>query len=101
MAIPILIWVAIYGIAAMFVWIAAWFAIVFTGKFPPGMYKFLADFIDVEVSALAYQTLLTEPYPPFKASDKADNYPVRMYFGGPLPEYSGPNTFFRAILATP
>jgi len=101
MAIPILIWVAIYGIAAFFVWIAAWFAIVFTGKFPPGMYKFLADFIEVEVTAIAYHALLSEPYPPFKASDRPDNYPVRMYFAGPLPQYSRAKTFFRGLLAIP
>jgi Domain of unknown function (DUF4389) len=101
MAIPILIWVAIYGIAAFCVWIAAWFAIVFTGKFPPGMYKFLADFIEVEVTAIAYHALLSEPYPPFKASDRPDNYPVRMYFAGPLPQYSRAKTFFRGLLAIP
>ena len=42
LAIPVLLWVAIYGIAAFFVWIAAWFAIVFTGRYPAGMYRFLA-----------------------------------------------------------
>jgi hypothetical protein len=100
LAIPVLIWVAIYGIAAFFVWIAAWFAIVFTGRYPAGMYKFLADFITVEVSALSYQALLTEPYPPFTASAKPD-YPVRMHFAGPLPKYSRAKTFFRGLLAIP
>jgi len=100
LAIPVLFWVAIYGIAAFFVWIAAWFAIVFTGRYPAGMYRFLADFITVEVTALSYQTLLTEPYPPFTASANPD-YPVRMYFAGPLPKYSRAKTFFRGLLAIP
>jgi hypothetical protein len=100
LAIPVFFWVAIYGIAAFFVWIGAWLAIVFTGRYPEGMYKFLADFITIEVSAASYQALLTEPYPPFTAGSKPD-YPVRMYFAGPLPKYSRAKTFFRGLLAIP
>jgi hypothetical protein len=100
LAIPVFFWVALYGIAAFFVWIAAWFAIVFTGKYPEGMYKFLADFITIEVTATSYQALLTEPYPPFTVGSKPD-YPVRMYFAGPLPHYSRAKTFFRGLLAIP
>jgi Domain of unknown function (DUF4389) len=100
LAIPVLIWVSLYGIAATVVWIVSWFAIVITGRFPEGMYKFLADFIEVEVTATAYTLLLSEPYPPFLASSKPD-YPVRMYFAGPLPKYSRAKTFFRGLLAIP
>jgi Domain of unknown function (DUF4389) len=100
LAIPVFLWLYVYGIAAFFVQVAAWFAIVITGRFPEGMYKFLADFIDVEVSATSYATLLTEPYPPFTAGSKPD-YPVRMYFAGPLPKYSRAKTFFRGLLAIP
>jgi hypothetical protein len=100
LALPVFIWLYLYGIAAGVVQIVAWFAIVITGRFPEGMYKFLADFIEVEVTATAYAVLLTEPYPPFLASSKAD-YPVRMYFAGPLPKYSRLKTFFRGLLAIP
>jgi hypothetical protein len=100
LALPVVIWVGIYGIAAFFVWIAAWFAIVFTGRYPEGMYRFLADFITIEVTATSYQALLTDPYPPFTAGSKPD-YPVRMYFAGPLPRYSRLKTFFRGLLAIP
>jgi hypothetical protein len=100
LAIPIFIWLYVYAIAAAVVQIAAWFAIVITGKFPAGMYRFLADFIEVEVTAIAYSTLTTEPYPPFLASSKPD-YPVRMYFAGPLPQYSRAKAFFRLLLAIP
>jgi hypothetical protein len=100
LAIPVLVWLYLYGIAAAVVAIASWFAIVITGKFPAGMYKFLADFIEVEVTATAYTVLLSEPYPPFLASSKPD-YPVRMYFAGPLPTYSRAKTFFRLLLAIP
>jgi Domain of unknown function (DUF4389) len=100
LAIPVLVWLYVYAIAATVVAIASWFAIVITGRFPEGMYKFLADFIEVEVTATAYTVLLSEPYPPFLASQKPD-YPVRMYFAGPLPTYSRAKTFFRLLLAIP
>jgi Domain of unknown function (DUF4389) len=100
LAIPVLVWLYLYGIAAAVVAIASWFVIVITGRFPEGMYKFLADFIEVEVTATAYTVLLSEPYPPFLASSKPD-YPVRMYFAGPLPTYSRAKTFFRLLLAIP
>ena len=100
LAIPVFIWLYLYGLVAAIVAIGAWFAIVFTGRFPAGMYKFLADFIEVEVTATAYAVLLSEPYPPFLASSKPD-YPVRMYFAGPLPQYSRAKTFFRLLLAIP
>jgi Domain of unknown function (DUF4389) len=100
LAIPVLLWVGIYGIAALFVWIAAWFAIVFTGRYPEGMYRFMADFITVEVGATSYNALMVDPYPPFTAGSKPD-YPIRMQFDGPLPKYSRLKTFFRGILAIP
>ena len=100
LAIPVFIWLSLYGIAATVVCVLAWFAIVITGRFPEGMYKFLADFIEVEVTATSYAVLLSEPYPPFLASSKPD-YPVRMYFAGPLPKYSRAKTFFRMLLAIP
>jgi hypothetical protein len=100
LAIPIAIWVALYGIVVQFAVIIAWFAIVITGKFPAGLYRFIADFVDVEVAATGYMVLLAEPYPPFMANQKPD-YPIRMYFSGPLPQYSRLKTFFRFLLAIP
>jgi hypothetical protein len=42
MVIPHLIWSVIYGIAAHVAVFAAWFAIVFTGRFPDSIYRFAA-----------------------------------------------------------
>lgn len=98
--IPIFLWLAVYGIAAQLVVMIAWFAIVFTGRYPKGMYRFVADFVQVEIAATAYAYLLVDPYPPFLASSQPD-YPARMYFAGPLERYSRLKTLFRAILAIP
>ena len=42
--IPHGIALAFYGIAAFFVMIIAWFAILFTGKFPRGMFDFVVGY---------------------------------------------------------
>jgi Domain of unknown function (DUF4389) len=100
LAIPIFIWVALYGIAAQIAVFIAWFAIVFTGRYPEGLYRFVAGFVEVEVQATGYTVLLSDPYPPFTPGSKPD-YPVRMQFAGPLEKYSRLKTFFRALLAIP
>ena len=100
LAIPIFIWVALYGIVAEIAVLIAWFAVVVTGRFPEGLYRFIAGFVEVEVQATAYAVLLSEPYPPFTPGANPD-YPVRMQFAGPLPSYSRLKAFFRWLLAIP
>ena len=100
LAIPIFIWVALYGIVAQIAVIIAWFVMVVTGRYPEGLYRFVAGFVEVEVQATAYTVLLAEPYPPFMPESKPD-YPVQMHFAGPLPKYSRLKAFFRWLLAIP
>ena len=100
LAIPIFIWVALYGIVAEIAVFIAWFVVVIRGRYPEGLYRFVAGFVEVEVQATAYAVLLSEPYPPFTPGSKPD-YPVRMQFAGPLPQYSRLKAFFRWLLAIP
>jgi len=44
LAIPLFIWLYIYGIVAFIAIVIAWFAIVITGQFPRGLYDFVAGF---------------------------------------------------------
>lgn len=99
LAIPLAIWAALYGIVAYLAMIAAWFAIVITGRYPEGLYDFLAGFTRFYTRVLAYTYLLSDPYPSFGGSDDPA-YPVRMEFAR-LDEYSRLKTFFRIILAIP
>jgi hypothetical protein len=100
MLIPIAIFLYIYEIAAFIVMVIAWFAIVITGRYPKGLYDFVAGFTRSLARVTAYGALLTDRYPPFSGGhDPA--YPVRMQFAGPLPRYSRLKTFFRFILAIP
>ncbi len=100
LAIPLAIWLYLYGIVATFALVGAWFAIVFTGRYRSGLYEFVAGFTRFYARFTAYVALLVDPYPSFGGSDERD-YPVRMTFAGPLDPYNRLKTVFRIILAIP
>lgn len=98
--IPLAIVLYVFGIVAYIAIVIAWFAIVLTGRYPAGLFKFVADFNRFLARVTAYGALLTDVYPPFNgAADPA--YPVRMEFDGPLESYSRLKTLLRIILAIP
>jgi hypothetical protein len=100
LVIPVAIWLYVYAIAAAIVVVIAWFAIVLTGRYPQGMYDFVASYTRFVTRVTAYAALLCDPYPPFGGgADQA--YPVRMQFAGPLPSYSRLKTLLRIVLAIP
>ena len=100
LAIPLAIWLYLYSLIAWVAVLIAWFAIVIMGRYPEGLYGFVASFTRFLSRFTAYVALLSDPYPPFGGShDPA--YPVRMQFAGPLERYSRLKTFFRIILAIP
>jgi uncharacterized protein DUF4389 len=100
LVIPVAIWLIIYEIGALVAVVIAWFAIVITGRYPKGLYDFVAGFTRLLACVTAYTALLCDQYPPFAAGEVA-GYPVRMQFAGPLEEYDRLKTFFRFILAIP
>jgi hypothetical protein len=100
LAIPPAIVVWLYGLVAGLAVICAWFAIVFTGRYPEGLYNFVAGYNKLATTLYGYSGLLTDVYPPFSPSD-ADNYPVRLQIGPPLESYSRALAFFRIIVAIP
>jgi Domain of unknown function (DUF4389) len=100
LAIPLAIWLYLYAIASFVAIVIAWFAIVITGRFPRGLYEFVAGYTRFLARFMAYVALLSDPYPPFGGGEDPA-YPVRMSFAGPLERYSRLKTFFRALLAIP
>jgi hypothetical protein len=56
------------GIAAMFVVIAGFFAVLVTGKYPEGARDFLVGVYRYNLRVQAYIGLLTDQYPPFALS---------------------------------
>jgi hypothetical protein len=100
LVIPVAIVLYIYAIVAAFAILFAWFAIVFTGRYPQALYDFVAGYLRFVTRVTAYAALLCDPYPAFNGAADA-SYPVRMEFAGPLERYSRAKTFFRLILALP
>src|SRR3954468_21457067 len=62
-AIPWLIVAYIYGIVAEIAAIIAWFAIVFTGKYPEGLYNFNAGYLRMSSRTNSFMYLLTDEFP--------------------------------------
>jgi hypothetical protein len=51
--------------AAGVVWFIAFFAILITGRYPEGLFRFLVGFLRWSSRVSAYTLLLTDDYPPF------------------------------------
>jgi hypothetical protein len=69
LAIPHYIVLAFLWIAAFFVVVVGWFAILFTGRFPRGLFDFVVGVARWHARVAAYAALLvTDRYPPFSLS---------------------------------
>jgi hypothetical protein len=100
LVIPHLIWSFIYGVAAHVVVFIAWFAIVFTGRYPQGMYEFVAGYMRFYTRLLGYVELVTDEFPPFDGAEHPE-YPVAVTIPPPQESYSRLSTTFRIILLIP
>jgi len=70
LAIPHYIILFFLSIATVVVVIIAWFAILFTGRYPPGLFDFVVGVTRWSLRVDAYAFLLTtDRYPPFSLSD--------------------------------
>jgi Domain of unknown function (DUF4389) len=65
LVIPHLIVLALLGIAAAVVTLIAFFAVLFTGRWPEGMRSFVLDVLRWYLRVQTYFLLLTDEYPPF------------------------------------
>ncbi len=76
LVIPHLIVLTFYGLAVIFVSIAAWFAILFTARYPRGLFSFVVGFLRWDMRVTIYSGrwgqynpymggLLHDAYPPF------------------------------------
>jgi Domain of unknown function (DUF4389) len=99
-AIPWLIVAYIYGIVAEIVAIIAWFAIVFTGKYPEGLYNFNAGYLRMSSRTNSFLYLLTDEFPPFGGEEGA-GYPIRIGVPAPLGQYNRLKTGLRLIIGIP
>jgi Domain of unknown function (DUF4389) len=71
LAIPHYIVLAFLYLAVLVVVIVAWFAILFTGRYPPGMFHFVEGVIRWHNRVVGYALILvTDRYPPFSLSQR-------------------------------
>ena len=66
--IPIAVYCLVVAIATYFVVIAAFFAVLFTGRWPEGMRRFVIGSLRLGTRVSAYGYLLVDDYPPFSIS---------------------------------
>jgi hypothetical protein len=98
LVIPQLIFAVFYGIAFTVAVIAAWFALLFTARWPVSLFEFVGGFLRYITRVTAYMYLGVDEYPPFNGAEN-DSYPVRVHIAPPLERYSRVKVFFRPIYA--
>jgi hypothetical protein len=100
LVIPHLVVVVLWAILIEFTVFLAWFAILFTGRYPSGLWNFGVSFLSYSTRVSCYLYLLTDRFPPFGGGSSGDGYPVQVSVD--FPEHlSRLTTFFRLIIAIP
>jgi Domain of unknown function (DUF4389) len=98
LAIPHLIWLALWGIVALLAAIASWFATLFAGTSPAALHRFLAAYMRYQVHVGAYLYLIGNPFPGFAGAE--GSYPIELH----VAERARQNRWtvgFRLVLALP
>lgn len=91
---------SVYSLVAYVVAMIAWFALLFTARYPQGLYEFNLGFLRFTGRAYAFAMLQTEEWPPF-GFDEDSSYPVRVIADPPLERYNRWKVFFRLVLGIP
>lgn len=86
-----------FGAAVGVVSLIAWFAIVFTGSHPRGLWDISAYYLRWRVRAVSYVALLRDEYPPFGSGP----YPATLELTRPDAPRDRLGVAFRIVLAIP
>jgi hypothetical protein len=98
LALPHLVWLALWGIAAFFAAIANWVATLARGTSPEGLHRFLAAYLGYQVHVYAFLSLTANPFPGFVGA--AGSYPVEASIEAPRRQNRW-TVGFRIVLAVP
>jgi hypothetical protein len=98
LVLPHLVWLVLWGIAALLAAIAGWFATLATGRLPNAFHRFLAAYVRYVMHVSAFLYLIGNPFPGFVG--RAGSYPVDLQIPG-RERQNRWVTGFRFILAFP
>jgi hypothetical protein len=98
LALPHLIWLYLWGIAALVAVILNWFATLFRGRSPAGLHRFLATYLRYQTHVYAYLYLTANPFPGF--TGREGSYPVDLSIEEPQVQNRW-TVGFRIVLALP
>lgn len=98
LALPHLLWLTLWGIAALLAAIGNWFATLFGGTSPQALHRFLARFIGYSVHVYAYLFLVGNPFPGFVG--EVGSYPVELRIAERAPQNRWA-VGFRIVLVLP
>jgi hypothetical protein len=100
LVIPWFLLGSVFIFAAYIVAFLAWFAIIFTGRYPEGLYSFNAGVLRFVARTYGFTYLQTDEWPPF-GFEEAPNYPIRAPVAPRRSRYNRWKTGFRFILGIP
>jgi len=97
LAIPHLVWLALWSIAAFLAAIVNWFATLVDGKPSIRLHRFLTRYVRYQLHVYAYLYLVANPFPAFSGSE---GYAIDLRVPDPAPQNRW-KTGFRIVLAVP
>jgi uncharacterized membrane protein YgcG len=98
LAIPHIVWLILWSIAAVVAAVANWFATLFAGRSPQGLHNFLSAYVRYLTHVYAYVLLAANPFPGFTGTP--GSYPVEVGIDPPARQRRW-ITAFRIVLALP
>jgi hypothetical protein len=98
LAIPHLVWLALWTVPALVAGILNWFAVLFTTRTPRPFHRFLSAYIRYSAHVSAFVGLAANPFPGFVGDNT--RYPVRVEIAEPEPQRRLV-TLFKLVLVLP
>jgi hypothetical protein len=98
LAVPHIVWLALWGIVTFVAVVLNWFVTLFRGAPAAGLHRFVSRYVRYQLHVYAFLYLVANPFPGFVGA--AGTYPIDLV----LPEPARQNrwkTGFRLILAVP
>jgi Domain of unknown function (DUF4389) len=98
LALPHLVWLALWSVVALVAIVVGWFAALIVGRLPGPLHRFLSAWLRYQTHVLAFVSLVGSPFPGFVGA--LGSYPVDVRVDPPARQHRL-KTFFRFLLAYP